>query len=369
MKLRIRNVLLASVFLAPAIPTETEASLRPTLPISDGSTAQRTLDRLTALVDSWVSLDFQVEHHLLDPTRSGPNGSPPYRTQIDQHYIATAAGQRYLQLISRDPGKQDHIYTSYCDGEKCYNITQAGSTDAPQKQYLIKRDFSDEDRSLTSAIPPPFRYLYLEQQPLGVKLNIAQLTGEDRIIGRDCDVFTLSGVRWTQNPVLLVYVIDRETGWPLRVTCFGSEADQAADRAIWDWEVEEIELAGTHTAPVASRELLHIRSLNADDGKPPREVVREIKVTSCEFDKGFAPEFFHPVIQPGASVWDQIEEKNWVEPGAVGTDESGSSGSADTASSAIAPPRTWGQLLLKYGLTTGLIIFLLSIFTWLRTRN
>lgn len=352
--------MLAHAFMASALFLVGQPAER-----ADPHVAQ-TIQKLAELTSSWSSVEIEVRHELTEYFRKDAGGTPP-RSTLREKYIETSRGQRMLELINPDPGGGERVFASFADGKTCYDVTLTGGVGTAQKQYVIKRDFSDEGQSSRSAKPLPWNYLFLEQQPLFEKLDPSRWQGAQEKMDRTCDVFLVKKARYFKTEVDMVYAIDRETGAPLEVRCYNTEKDRGEDRPAWTWEAVTLDEVDGYHVSLKSRELMFAASPKDDSDSERYFLTRDLVIEKIQFNKTYEDAVFHPEIAPGASVWDQISKKQWVEAKLPEGPAAAAERSA-ALEGRLGPPVTWAEYLLSLGLGVGGTILALGLFLRLRGR-
>ena len=74
---------------------------------------------------------------------------------LEQSYVETDRGERYFDERRIESGEQTSRVTSYCDGEKCANVTYAAGNTNRQNRISIGRDFMFESRNGYRDAPSP----------------------------------------------------------------------------------------------------------------------------------------------------------------------------------------------------------------------
>jgi hypothetical protein len=317
-------------------------------------------------VESWKSIELKVRHDYSLQANS-ERGDHAATSTLIQHYIQTAKGERLAELLTLVPGTQNRAYASYTDGKSCVDITFEADFNSPQKQFVYKKVFADEGRSVTSQIPPPLRYFFLEQKPLHEQLIKGSSLGLVRMLGRDCERILLPHVKWTRIPVDIVYCLDKETGIPLSVSCYPDQDSLARSQPIWTWEAVTFDTVGTHRFPLKSTEVTFVRGKS--DGAPSATVhsTRNLTVEEIAFDKDFEKSTFKPVPAPGVTVWDQVAQKTYMVPeGRQKGDSSASAGSVASNSPVVAP----GSYYFTFGIILSLSLAVAaSAIMWRKSQK
>lgn len=319
--------------------------------------------RLSREMESWKAIEIQVQHRLTDTVRTTSKGEA-YSGNIEEHYIETATGQRLIQSTVGNPDGEPRRDASFSDGSRFVDITYKPGEGSDQQQYKINTSFGNEANSMLSRRPQPLSYLYLEHKPLHEQLPKSKPLGSETHLGREGELFLFSGVTWFRQPVDLVYLLDRETGLPLKVTCYASAEARENSDPLWTWEADTFDQVGDHHFPLQSTELAFV------PGQADPRMTRTLTVKECAFDKSYPKTLFQPAIQPGASVWDVVNNKNWVQRGAAPTPAVAPTSvtlAPDPSTSIAATPPADRTTALSYTVIgLGMAALLVAIILWRR---
>lgn len=330
--------------------------------------AEAASQRLSWEMDSWKSLDIHSDQKISDLVVSDPKKGS-YQGHMLERYVETATGERlYENKVVADDG-QETLDANYADGSRFADATFRGPHARKMEQVILKSSFADEGRSGTNRRPDPLRYLYVGQTPLPKALlsgGVVHLKS-DRHLGRECDVFLIPQARWTAHtPLDLVYTLDRETGFPLKLSLYFTPEDREQDRAISTWSADSFDEIKGHHLPLRSTEVIYDRS---PDGPPIKRAVRKLTITEADFDRDYPTSTFWPVIQPGVMVWDKVANKHWHQPNADGTPFVQAPAATRVAQPIKAtPPRDWSTPASYAGLTLGAAVLVVAFLLWRRGR-
>ncbi|MEO6807667.1 MAG: hypothetical protein ABI353_00955 [Isosphaeraceae bacterium] len=313
-------------------------------------------DKLAWFTESWSSVELRVH---IDQTHYDGQG----RGEGDEHYIETARGQRLYERSwpGVESGATDRT-AEYADGTR---FAEANWKGGRQLNAIYKTAFFNEDTAANGFRPAPLVFLYLHHQPLAKALPKAESLGQDRHLGRDCEILLLKGVTWSFRPVDMVYHLDRETALPLEVRCFDAGADRANDTPQWYWEARSFDRLGDGRYwPMRSADFIYGPTKG---GGTKLYTSREIRVESILFNKTYSASSFRPPEEPGASVLDP-HNKQYVVPGGKPLTK------ADLTVSGVAPapatpPTPWTTTASTAGLIFGLALLVVGLIVWWRQRR
>jgi hypothetical protein len=249
--------------------------------------AETIASRLSREMESWKAIEIQVQHHLTDIGRTTSKGKT-YSTNIEEHYIETAAGQRLAERTVGDPDGEARRDASFSDGSRFVDITYKPGEGSDQRQYKINTSFGGEANSMHSRRPLPLSYLYLEHKPLHEQLSKAKHLGSETHFNREGELFLFTGVTWTKQPVDLLYLLDRATGIPLKLACYASAEAREKNDPLWTWEADTFDQVGDHYFPLQSTELAFA------PGQSDPRMTRTLNVEECAFDKSYPKTLFQP---------------------------------------------------------------------------
>jgi hypothetical protein len=314
---------------------------------------QTIADRLAWFMESWRSIEVKERRETTIPARGTT-------TTYEHSYAETTEGQRRYDLSFEEPGDGRTVRSSrYSDGQRFADETAVDG----RAQVVIKPSFADESQIGQSRRGETLTNLYVGGEPLHKLLADATSLGSDRHLGRECDQFLLAGVKWSRDTADVVYCLDRQTGWPLELRHYRNETDRQADRPRWTWTVESFErVEGERYWPMRS---LSVMNRVTDDGESTPLATSEIRVEEVRFDRPLPASLFWPSAEPGTTVWDKVEKKQWVVPGEK---EPPKPVTPQTVASPALPPTDWTATASKVGLLAGLAIIAASIVLWWRRR-
>lgn len=310
-------------------------------------------DRLARTMDAWRSIELKER-------RDNESPEPAVAKTLFDQYVETALGQRRYEFAV--PATKDQPGTSYlyyADGRRFANEVLDGGR---QTMVEFKRAFGHEDQRGRINRGMTLTHLYFDQKPLHAALRDARSLGSSRRLGRECEVALLVDKAPASKLQEIVYELDRETGIPLAVRSYATEADRAADRPRTTWEATSFRGVGEGRFwPMTVAKNFYKPGA---DGKPELMIKSKITVESLKFDQDYPESLFWPTLQPGATVWDKIEGKHWVVPGEAAPAKA----ATPAVSVPAAPPRSWTAAGSTVGLSLGIALVGVGGFLWWRRR-
>jgi Protein of unknown function (DUF1559) len=291
-------------------------------------------------------------------------GSAPPNTRVPDCgtlAINKAAGRRFCDDHKLNSGKIVGHDTHYSDGTRCADVRYQ-EKDLERQQYVtIKRQYYNENMGDRMERPGPLCFLYVGREPLQKALPKAQYQGTDKDIGRECDVFLFSQVRWS-FPQDHVFYLDKETSIPLKVASYRDQSARDKDQPLWVWTAESLDKVHNHYVPLKSREISY-----TETREPSYEWT--FSVRSIDFNKDYADSVFWPTLEPGAGVLDTILSKGYEVPGGQKEPVVGSNISPGTTELIeAAPPSDWTAFAPTAMLALGCAILIAAGLAWWRRR-
>ena len=201
--------------------------------------AESAARKLAWEMGTWKSIEIQ-DHS--DAVNEVPfmQGQPKTFQEV-RRYIETGAGRRLYDTRLSNDLNEVAVRVDYADGPRCANRSRLDKNGvAGEDQVCITRGFGLESLGMNCR-PEPLRYLYVGLKPLPEALPLAQYLGGDRQLSRDCDRFLFTHVKGKDDPAVLIYWLDRETGVTLRVEYYDSEQARAEGRQGYYWRAESLD--------------------------------------------------------------------------------------------------------------------------------
>ena len=326
------------------------------------SPAEVAAKRLAFEMGSWRSIELKVCHGISHPTT--PKKRPDFDHLVD-HYIETAEGWRLNDNMTVDGSIPKSHERSYYDGSRCAQEGFAHDDLSRQSQVVIKRSFGMEDRSASTSRPVPLSCFYQGQVPLPEALLKSTYLGVERVLGRECDRFLFTDLKWYGEDRQEVYSLDKATAVPLRILTYRDPAAYKAGKALATWEAESLDQVQGHWLPLRSKQSQAV-------GDVPDSLFRTYEVQEVAFDRPFAKASFWPVIRPDIAVYDATTNKLIQSPPppkavAKSPDASGSPPVPMVATPAV-PPADWTSALPTVGIGLGIAALAVGILLWWRRR-
>lgn len=324
-------------------------------------------ERLAWQLESWDSIELRVRQELSSPAdrMRGPQVSGVVADHfdfIDDHYIETAAGQRFQETLCEKSGNPASRSAEFFDGERGASLTYNRQDFESQQQVILHRHFGLEDRLAQVDKPRPLFFHWVGREPLHEALTNAQPQGESQVLGRACDVFLFSNVGLTGQQDH-IYHLDKSTSVPLKVEFYRNPGDREANRPLILWTAKSLDTVQGY--PIV-RESVQLNYTGEDD---TLSMTREYRVESVAFNKEFPKSTFWPEFQPGAVVFDTIANKSVYQvPGAEGATPSTPHAHAEPVSNAVRaePPTPWSTYAASTSIALGLAILVTSLALWWR---
>ncbi len=233
----------------------------------------------------------------------------PEFTSTEDHYIETAAGQRFLEFRGMKSGLAVTRSSHYGEGGRFTDVNYRLNDTGVQESVFITNHFWMEDASERRQVPSPLLHFYVGRKPLHQALPKAQYLGISKCLDRDCDIFLFPQVRWfvTQDQV---YYLDKKTSVPLKIEVFRDEASRNKQQPMAVWVAKTLDSAEGHNFPLRSSETAY-----GKDGN--REFLWDFDVKRIHFNEEYPDSTFRPVLQPGVLVLDATTKKSYKVPGVV----------------------------------------------------
>jgi hypothetical protein len=335
---------------------------------SAGRIRDRHIEQLGWLMESWSSLEIEISADITRPSSAVENEIAGDRSST--RYVETAEGQRYFDSYVYRAGAPIYRSIHAFDGRKGAAIAYDRRDTSRQQQVILKDQFS-------LARPNPLFHLWIGpmELPLREALQNATYMGGGSLIGRDCDVFLVSGMGTTGQSEGL-YSLDRTTSLPLRVVFYLDSAERAEGRVYFDWKVEE--LGKVQGYPYARRSV-QVRPAETN-GRRAEMVTRTVE--SLQFNKEYPLAFFRPELQPGAVVFDTITNQpayvvGGAPPSATGPGKTAPASSAPRPAGtppgatplAVQRPRRASEIAAPVALGLGALILSSSLVLLWRRRG
>ena len=319
---------------------------------------ESAIKKLAWNLETQESVDLLVTtqiHHL--EARSG--GSLAFDS-FDEHYIATGSDRRFLEFRSLKSGTLVSRSLHYGDRGKFTDINFPADDAVHQQSVYVTNNFFLEDKNDRKQIPQPLLFFYVGRKPLHEALPAAEYLGTGECLGRECDRFLFTQVRWAR-PVDQVFFLDQKTAVPLKVETFLDKSAREEKRPAGVWEAKSLDSVQGHDLALKS-------SLTefTKEGKP--SLRWELSVDRIEFNKEIPASTFQPVLQPGVTILDSTTKKMTQAPGGKPITSADSATAATTRPIEATPPRDWSSAVPATGFVIGLSCLAVGLVSWCRRR-
>jgi hypothetical protein len=323
-----------------------------------GTPAEEAARKLAWIIESPRSVELEVRTRIIEHVPLNPDGGPQEWDVSLERYIETATGQRLLEYQGYKEKVLRTRNTSYSDGTRFAHVDHDPDRPERQHQAFVMRRFWQEDRSDRRHLPVPWIFLYVGREPLHKALPHAEALGEARVLGRPCEAFLFSRVRWliTQDQV---FYLDRETGLALKVESYRQPEDRARERPLWVWTAESIDTLQGYPLTRDSTQVSY-----GPEGQ--RLTTWEHRVESIAFDRDYPASTFWPTLEPGVTLYDGITGKIQT-PTTPGLESPARLGDSKTGSQpVVAEPGTRWITASGVFLGAGCLILVLAGLIWMR---
>ena len=319
----------------------------------------RAVKQLAWELDSRKSVEVRVA---TKPTLHYPDsGRPRAFDTISEHYIETAAGQRFCDWTGLMSGKIQARSSHYGDGSRFADVDYVQSNPELQNVISIKRQYWMEQGSDRKQVPAPLLYLYSGRETLTAALPKTQNLGKAEVMHRACNTFLFPRVSWVVPQDQLFY-LDEATSIPLKVEAFRNKEARENHRPLWVWVAKSLDKVQGHYVTLQSTQTAF-----GADGEPA--MTWDFNVEKIEFDKDYPRSTFWPKIQPGVTVVDGIADKTYQTPGAKPpVPEEARRASAPAQAVTAVPPVGWTPVISTASIWLGGATLVVGVGLWLRRR-
>ena len=358
----LRRCALISAVLAlilSGIACIASAAWRGSLAQGKESPADEVAKRLAWELDTRKSVELRTRVDII-PGKVDPQKPLDYDA-IEEHYIETGVGQRKCDSRGLKSERVVSHYARFSDGSKCADLNYSKDDLERETSFVIKRHYGIEDRSDRMDCPEPLRALHVGREPLQKALCKADYLGEKQVLGRDCDVFLFTRVRW-EIPQDHVYYIDKKSSIPLKVESYLDQSARERNKLSWVWVAESLDQVQEHFVALNSKTVAY-----DEDSGPPFTWIH--RVLSIEFGKEFPPSTFWPTLQPGVTVLDTISNKRYQVPG-TSADSAPAKAKVGEPNEPVvaAPPSGWTTPASNVLLGLGAAVLIAACVLWRRSR-
>lgn len=219
-----------------------------------------------------------------------------------QRYVETPEGRRFTEYRGMAEDKVMSRWTCHLkgNGEFGIHIMYDRENVEAQKQIHVTPKYWMEHRSNRKQVPTCLLFLYVGDERLDKALPKGKPLGGSHVLGRACDDFLFTGVRWFQAQDQ-VYHLDRETAIPLKVEAFADQAAREAKSPLWVWTADSLD-------EVEGRWLVLRSTQKVYQSGEPSHTYRN-KVEGIEFGKEYPASLFDPKFDSGVAIVDEINNE------------------------------------------------------------
>ena len=205
---------------------------------------------------------------------------------IKQEWAATSSGQRYFDdWFMAPPGKAFEHRAVYCDGHRFAHVWLQEQDPARQSEVSFNKDELMEKRDFFLDAPMPIKVTHVGLIPLYEALPSAEIMPEGEVIGRACDVFHFKSAGKPSNPASIVYYLDKETSYPLKVVFYNNLERFRARRPGSLWEAKTFDrVSGRHFLPLSSVFTSPPIDPGGDQSESKLRIYQSIRIVHAEFD-------------------------------------------------------------------------------------
>ena len=286
-------------------------------------------------------------------------GKPRAFTLIEEHYIETSVGQRYLDFRGVKDGVLVVRSTHYGENGTFTDVNY-GRKDVEKQQSVNKtKHFYLEDSTDRRQVPSPLLYFYVGRKSLYEALPKADYLGTGECLGKECDLFLFKQVRWLV-PLDQVFTLDKNTSIPIRVDNFRDAVSREKKLPLNTWTAKSLERVQGHDLQLKSSLVQY-----GTDGRPVFQWDFEVK--RIKYNESYPEATFRPILQPGVTIIDDTTNKISRTPRAVVTPEAGQQSNAAIVQAIQAtPPGVWSTTFSAVGLVFGAALVIVGVFGWWR---
>ena len=287
------------------------------------------------------------------------------KKSLVQLYAETAPGERFFDQRLIGPTNRVFHTSSYCDAKKCANVSYSMEEPDSQSRVTVGHGFMNEANFGYRDAPEPFRFYHVGLKPIHEAIAVAEPMGQERVIGRACNIFHFRDVGPSDRKQSLVYALDEATSVPLRVAAYADPKQIRDQVPNWVWVAATLdEVSDRHYPKSSTYASFKVTQTQSGQWIATPKLSQVINVSEVVFDAAIPKSTFWPVIQPGVLVLDSIAKRKIQTPGGELSTQKASSAEPPIR---VAPES--GSWLP--GIGAGLSLALLSAATvlWMRSRS
>lgn len=326
---------------------------------------ERAAAKLAREIEARRAVEIRVRTEVVGQSAPDPAAAGGSRGEFVDHYIETAAGERFFERRMTFADGTTSRTADYCDGARYAHVEYNRSEPEFQNVVFITRQFFQEDQSDRRNMPEPLLYLYVGRLPLHKALPNAEYLGESRVLDRPADKFLFRGVRWFQTQDH-VYHLDRATGTPLKVEAFRDDGARSRGEPLATWVAETFDRVEGH--PIA------LRSVSTVFHTPNVPTMTwKIQVELMKFDKTYPMSTFWPTIQDTAMTFDGLtgkaqNPKRKRTPKPAETPPKAAKAAKPPPLQEAVPPTDWTTHVPAFALVLGCGVLVAAGALWWRRR-
>ncbi|WP_435017931.1 hypothetical protein TA3x_005553 [Tundrisphaera sp. TA3] len=313
---------------------------------------------LTRRFESQESVEIRVQTKIT-PGPAVPNAPGSFDTH-EEHYVETAAGQRFCEIRGTTDGVLKSHSIHYGSGTRFADLSFDREDPSRPVMLQIKRHYYLEDSSGRKEVPVPLRFFYVGREPLHEALAHGRHLDEGEVIGRKCELYLFPQVRMFNAPQDQVYYLDRATGTPLKFEFYRDETARAENKTLGVWTAKSVENIQGRLVVVDSTQAAF-----DPDGNSLGQW--KFHVESIAVNRPYPATMFWQPPPPGVSVMDTIANKAYQVPGGAPPAPKKEASVGVDPVRAVAP-REWPAAELA-AMSGAALLLAVGISLWRRRRG
>lgn len=317
-------------------------------------------EQLEQELNSFRSINVKISQTFTNP---GAGEDPmQYASAIYKiDYTETSLGERRFVHESLPKGRPSLLSIDTTDGKTASLMIRRPDGNA-RETVTIQRHFGNEDQLGWSHRPIPLFYFSVGRRPLAEAVGEAEILGDERVIDRDCDALLFKDVDCSPAPCDFVYLLDKATSIPLKVSCYLSRQDRLNDAPRSVWTADSLdEVQGRHVPLKSSVEAY----VGGGSGKIAYR--SDIVVESVKYNEEYPAQHFQPNITKSTNVIDTI--KNEYKMGEPPEPVLHSSATIPENAIRAVDPADWSSFVVPSLLVLGVSLLLAAVATRIRSSR